>query len=63
MDSEKITIRLPRIVVDEMRQLAVEHNRSMTGEITNALRRYVASNNRSRTRKDNDDEHSDGSAD
>lgn len=39
--SDLITIKLPRDLVDQIRPLAVAHNRSLSGELREALQRYI----------------------
>jgi len=38
---QKLTTRYPLDVLQEMRQLAREHNRSFNGEVIWALREYI----------------------
>lgn len=39
--TDLITIKLPRDLVDQIRPLAAAHNRSLSGELREALSRYI----------------------
>jgi len=55
---EKVTFRMPASVVDAMRRLAVDHERSLTREVIHALREYIHNADKTR-RKATHDQHSD----
>ena len=39
-----ITLRFPLTVLEQMKELAKEHNRSLSGEILNAMQEYIRRN-------------------
>jgi predicted transcriptional regulator len=39
--ADTTTVRLPRELVEQVRELAVEHDRSLSAELRQALRRYI----------------------
>jgi predicted transcriptional regulator len=42
LQQRKVTIQLPQALIDAMKERAVAHRRSFTGEIVWALQEYVA---------------------
>ena len=41
-EEAKVTIRLPKFIIDRIRMLAIEHQRSLNSEMIVALQQYVA---------------------
>jgi hypothetical protein len=41
METKTVTFRLPEEVINEMRELAQEHTRSLNSEVLVALREYI----------------------
>jgi predicted transcriptional regulator len=40
-EHEPLTVRFPRELLERMRELAAQHDRSLNGEIVRAVREYV----------------------
>ena len=49
--TKKVTFIYPVELLERLRRLAQEHQRSLTGELVWALRRYVAEHERERERE------------